>query len=225
MAAGRSSILKAIRLVRRVSYAPFQNITLQTLRDGRQVFETHCWQPSTHLRPRYQLELRVPEASEPPRTINPVGISAINTLPPSCVELSIFNMKCRNMLMIDVDKIQIVQLLQNEMRRIVIDFYALVILDCIKNGLPAVSQLTECFFDQPVRALWPWIKIWKGKGACEGYRNIEAKIAAGFCGQFHLLFSPFLPRRRVSVQLNGCKSAKLCVISRMNSDQLALKVG
>ena len=109
--------------------------------------------------------------------------------------------------MVDVDEGEVVHLLQEEVRRVVIDVAALVaaqrveehleggavehvfarmdlvtdvdavILVDVEDGLPAPGEFAEGFLDQPGGALREGVEIGEGQRAGEGDRNVEAHVA------------------------------------------------
>src|SRR5271157_1563870 len=108
-------------------------------------------------------------------------------------------------LVVDVDEVEIIELLQHEVRRIVVDRAALVALNCVEEALerrpveqifarvkliadvaarvvervedrpPPLSQFFEGRLDQPRRALWPRIDEWPRERAGEGRMRGEAE--------------------------------------------------
>ena len=158
-------------------------------------------------------------------------------------------------LVIDVDEGEIVELLQQEMRGIVIDVAALVAADRfeeqleggavenilagmeliaeidailvidVEDRLPAPAKLGEGFLDQPGRTLRPGIKIGESQSAGEGDGGFQAKALRGGGGKPHLLDRPFLPRLRLAVQGGRSETVELAVIGRVRGDELPLQMG
>src|SRR5438552_16087759 len=146
-----------------------------------------------------EIHLAVAEGTEAPCPAHPALIAGIDALPPRRVELGGLDMEGLDPLVVDVDELEIVELLQKEVRRIVIDVAALVAADRveehlegravehvlarmdlvadidavlvidIEDRLPALAELREGLLDQPWRTLRPRIEIWEGERAAEGH--------------------------------------------------------
>src|SRR5690606_40342017 len=114
------------------------------------------------------------------------------------------------------DKGEIIELLQQEVRGVVVDRAALVaaelvqkhleggaveeilarvqlvadvdamVLIDVQDRLPAAGELGEGLVDQPVRTLRPRIKIGEGERAGEGDADIKPQISRGFCRVLNL---------------------------------------
>ena len=159
-------------------------------------------------------------------------------------------MKCRNPLVIDVDELEIVELLQDEMRGIIVDRAALVPFDgveetlearsveqvlarvdligdvdaCLVEGvedrLPALGELFERGLDQARRALRPGIDIGPGQRSRERRMGREAEMLRRLGGMQHLLNRPLLPLLWLSMGLLRGEGVEGFVIGRVDRDQL-----
>ena len=154
--------------------------------------------------------------------------------------------------MIDVDEGEVVELLQHEMRRVVVDGAALVpaeplqehlegravehvlarmnfvadvdtvLVIDVEDRLPSLRQLAESLLDQARRPLRPGIEIGEGKRAGERHRDVEAEIARGLRRRLHLPDGPGLTRGRVAVHFLRGEGIELAVIGGMHRDELTL---
>src|SRR5580698_8623293 len=133
--------------------------------------------------------------------------------------------------MIDVDEGEIVELLQHEMRRVIIDRATLVALQRVEealesgpveyilagvdfetdidshlvigveDGAPAPRQFFESRFDQTLRALRPGIGERPGERAREADARLKAEMLRGFGRHHELVDRPFLAFARASMHL------------------------
>lgn len=136
-----------------------------------------------------KIHLAITQGPEPARAVDPALIAGIDALAAVRIELGILHVIGADALVIDVDERQIVELLQQEVRRIVVDLAARVtaerlqehlergavedvlagmdfIADIdtvfvidIKDRFPARRQFLEGFLDQPRRPLRPGVEI------------------------------------------------------------------
>src|SRR5208337_4425388 len=90
-----------------------------------------------------EVDLAVAERAEAPRPLDPRRIARIDALPPGRIELGILDVERLDPLVVDVDEFEIIELLQHEVRRIVVDRAALVALDRVEEALEcrAVEQV------------------------------------------------------------------------------------
>src|SRR5690606_582092 len=154
-----------------------------------------------------EINLTVAQGAEASGAVYPTLVAGIDTLASVRVELGILHMERLDPLMVDVDKGEIVQLLQQEMRGIVVYVAALVaseriekhfeggtvenvltwvnlvadidamVLVNIEYRLPSPGKLLEGFLDETGRALREWIKIRKGERPGKGNRDVKAQMA------------------------------------------------
>ena len=133
----------------------------------------------------------------------------IDALPAGRVELGVLHVEGADALVIDVDEVEIVELLQHEMRGIVVDAAALVAVDAleehlegdavedvlagmqleadidallvegVEDRLPALGQFVEGCLDQARRALRPGIEKGQAKAPEKVTMRVEAEIARG----------------------------------------------
>src|SRR3569623_1323303 len=73
---------------------------------------------------RAKIDLAVAERAEAPRALHPAAITAVHALPAVRPELRVLLMKRLDALVIYVDERKVVELLQNEMARVVEDIRA-----------------------------------------------------------------------------------------------------
>ena len=139
-----------------------------------------------------EIDLPVAERAEAAGAVGPALVAGIDALPSGRIELGVLDVERLDPLVIDVDEFEIVELLQQEMRRVVIDVAALVAADRveehlegravehvlarmdlvadidaillidIEDRLPALAEFGKGFLDQPGRPLRPGIKVREG---------------------------------------------------------------
>ena len=139
-----------------------------------------------------------PSERKRPARFDPALVAGIDALPAGRVELGVLHVEGLDALVVDVDEVEIVELLQQEMRRIVVDVAARVPADRVEehleggavenvlarmdlvadvdagvvigveDRLPALAELGEGFLDQAGRPLRPRIEIGEGERAGEG---------------------------------------------------------
>src|SRR5271166_789700 len=170
-----------------------------------------------------KIDLPVAERAEAPCPLDPRRIARIDALASRGIELGVLDVKRLDPLVIDVDEFEIVELLQQEVRRIVVDRTALVSLDrveealearpvekvlarvdfvadvaarvveCVQDWLPALRELLESSLDQSRWALRPGIDVGPSQCAGEGRVRGQAEMLRRLCGVQHLLNGPLLP--------------------------------
>src|SRR5271165_250047 len=202
-----------------------------------------------------EIDLAVAERTEAPCTLDPGRVARIDPLAPARIEFGVLHMKGRNALMIDVDEVEVIELLQHEMRRVVVDRAALVaaegvekaletrsveevlarvdlvgdvdarFVERVEDRLPAPGEFLEGRLDQARRALRPRIDIGPGEGAGEGRVRGEAEMLRGFGRVHHLLDRPLLPRLGLAVRFLRSKGVERFVIGGMDGDQLSDHMG
>ena len=136
---------------------------------------------------RGKVDLAVAERTEPPGALDPRRVARIDALAAGRVELGVLDVEGLDPLVVDVDVVEIVELLQHEVRRIVEDVAALVafqgleealeggavenvlagmdlvgdvaagVVEGVEDRLPPLRQFLERRLDQPRRALRPRI--------------------------------------------------------------------
>src|SRR5579863_4222832 len=82
-----------------------------------------------------KIDLPVAERAEAARPLDPRRIARIDALPAGRIELAVLDVERLDPLMVDVDEFEVVELLQYEMRRVVVDRATLVALDRIEEAL------------------------------------------------------------------------------------------
>src|SRR5271157_2115202 len=82
-----------------------------------------------------EIDLPVAERAEAARPVDPRRVARINALPAARIELGVLDVEGLDALVIDVDEIEIVELLQHEVRGIVINGAALVALQRCEKAL------------------------------------------------------------------------------------------
>src|SRR5262249_5183226 len=135
-----------------------------------------------------EVDLSVAQRTETARPVDPIQIPAINTGTPARTEFGILHVKCSHTLVIEIEKSQIIELLQNHVARIVQNVGAFVIADssqkslegcaiveifagmqfearidagffeCVQDRQPAAAQFAECLVDETCRPLRKRIK-------------------------------------------------------------------
>ena len=167
-----------------------------------------------------EIDLPIAERAEATRPVDPVLIAAINARAPTRPELRILHVKCANALVIEIEKSQIIQLLQNHVAGIVKNVGARMISDSgekalegravvqvfagmqleayiharfvegIQDRQPAPPQFLERFVDQPRRPLRPGIEKRPRQRAGECRMRRQAQITAGACAPTATAASP-----------------------------------
>ena len=155
-------------------------------------------------------------------------------------------MKRLDPLVVDVDEADIVEVLQAEVRRVVVDAAALVAAEPVEEALvgraveevlagvkleadvdaelvvevedrlPALGELVEGGVDQTGRARRPRIEERPGERAGEGDVRVEAEIAARPRRELHLLDRPFLALLRVAPHLRRGEGVEGIVKDRVD---------
>src|SRR5271166_4471836 len=82
-----------------------------------------------------KIDLPVAERAETPRALDPRRVARIDALAPGRIELGVLDVERLDPLVVDVDEVEIIELLQHEVRRIVVDRAALVALNCVEEAL------------------------------------------------------------------------------------------
>src|SRR5688500_12456609 len=79
-----------------------------------------------------EIDLAIARRAEAPSPLEPWLKARIDALPSARVEFGILNVKGADALVVHVDELQIIEMLQHEMRGIVIDLAALVAFDLVE---------------------------------------------------------------------------------------------
>src|SRR5712691_4445107 len=98
----RRSLLAALDATLPLQYRPSRKLILRQL--GKYGAEIH---------------LPIPRRTKPPRSIRPSLIAPVDALPARRTKLRILHVKHLDALVIQVDKLQIIKLLQHEMARVI----------------------------------------------------------------------------------------------------------
>src|SRR5271166_246893 len=197
-----------------------------------------------------KIDLPVAERTEAPGPLDPRRIARIDALPSVRIELRVLDVERLDPLVVDVDELEIVELLQHEVRRIVVDRAALVALDRVEEALerrsveqvlagmelisdvaagvvervedrrPAFGELLERRLDQARRALRPGIEKRPGERAGEGRMGGEAEALRRLGGLHHVFDRPFPPFRRLAPYLLRREGVECVVVSRIHGDEL-----
>ena len=156
--------------------------------------------------------------------------------------------------MVDVDEVEIVELLQHEMRRVVVDLGARMVVqpleehlegdavdqvlagveliadvhamlvEGVEQRLPAPGELVEGLLDEARRARRPGIDEGPGERTGEGDVAGEPHVLRGLGGELHLLLAPGAAVLRLAVDGGGGEGIEALVIGRMHGDELALQM-
>ena len=156
--------------------------------------------------------------------------------------------------MIAIDEVEIIELLQHEMRRIeqqararmVVDrgeeaFPGRAVMDVlagmdleraidahlfehVEDRSPATGEFGERFLDQPGGTLRPRIHVRPSQCAREGGMRGQAEIGAGARGELDLLDRPKLALGGLAVNFGGREAVEQRVVCRMHRDQLPLQM-
>src|SRR2546429_420546 len=82
-----------------------------------------------------EIDLAVAERAEPAGALEPWLEAAVDALPAGRIELGVFHMERDDALVIPIDEVEIVETLQHEMRGIVIDAAARMIVESVEQHL------------------------------------------------------------------------------------------
>jgi len=152
---------------------------------------------------------------------------------------------------IEIDVLQVIELLQHEVARVVqqvgagmgvhpleehligsaveqvlarMDLVAEVDampVELVEDRGPAAGQLIEGLLHQPGGALRERVEIGPGQRAGEGRVRLEAQVLRGRGGPFQVLHRPFLPRLGVAAHLRNREPIAERIIGRVDGDELA----
>src|SRR5208283_1313356 len=197
-----------------------------------------------------EVDLPVAERAEAAGALDPGRVTRIDALPAGRIELGVLYVKRLDPLVIDVDDLEIVELLQHEVRRIVVDRTARVSADRVEEALegraveqvlagmklvrhvaagvvegvedwiPALGEFLEGGLDQAGRALRPRIQERPGERAGKGRVRGKAEALRSFRALHHVLDCPFLPLGWLASNVLGRETVESLVIGRVHSDEL-----
>ena len=202
-----------------------------------------------------EVDVAVAGRPEAPGAVRPVGEAGIDALLRGRAKLRVLDVKGLDALVVDVDEADIVEVLQAEVRRVVVDAAALVPVDHGEEALvgrpveqilagvefeaavdaefvvevedrpPASGEFVEGRVDEVGRARRPRIDERPGEGAGEGDVRVEAEIAAGAGGELHLVDAQAWRAFGVAAHLRRREGIERVVEDRIDRHQLALEVG
>ena len=157
-------------------------------------------------------------------------------------------------LVVEVDELQVVQLLQHEVRRVVKNARPRVLvhgiqepLEChpvvhvfagmdleahvdaraverVQDRLPASPQLRKRLLDESRRALWPWIDVRPCERAGECCVRLHPEALGCLCGFEHDGTRPLLPLLGVAFDLWRSETIEWYIVGRVDGNQLTLQV-
>src|SRR5271163_649174 len=201
-----------------------------------------------------EIDLPIAERAETARPLDPWRIAGIDALPSGRIELAVLDVKRLDPLVVDVDEFEIVELLQHEVRRVVVDRTALVAADRVEEALegraveqvlsrmelvanvdarvvegvedrfPALRKLFERGLDQPGRALRPGVDEGPGQRAGKRGMRCEPQALRRLGAFLQMLDRPLLPLRRLAPNLLGGETVKGFVIGWVYGDELSRDV-
>src|SRR3954468_7944371 len=178
---------------------------------------------------RLEIDLPVAERAEAAGAVDPGLEAGIDALPTARIKLGILDMEGADPLRVDIDEVEVVELLQHEVRGIVIDGAARVVacalqeylegdavadvlagmdleteidaglLIRIQDRTPAPRQLVEGGLDHSWRPLRPRIDEWPGPRAGETHAAGEAEPARGLRDFDDLIHRPGLTVLRAAL--------------------------
>ena len=199
--------------------------------------------------------MSVAQRAEAPCALDPALVARVDALAPRRVELGVLDVERVDALVVDVDEVEIVELLQHEVRRVVVDAAARMATDPfeqhleghavhqvfarmeleadvdagivvgVEDRLPALGELVEGGLDQARRAWRPRIQVRPRECARERHAGFQPEVLRGLGGGQHLLHGPALPGLRIASHLRRRKAVEACVIGRMDGHELSLEVG
>ena len=202
-----------------------------------------------------KVDLAVAEAAEAPRPAQPILIAAVDAGASGGIELGVLHVKHLDALVVDVDERQIVELLQDEVARVVEDVGArmalhflqealeshavvqilawvdlvaavhAVLLEDVENRPPAGGEFLKAGVHEAGRALRP--RVHHRPQQRTGKRNvrIEAQVAARLGRELHLFDRPCRALGWLAVQMRRREAVEELVVGGMDGHQLAFEVG
>ena len=169
-----------------------------------------------------EIDLTVAQRTEAAGAVHPALEAGVHALLSARKELRILDVKGEDALVVEIDELEIVQLLQHEMRRVVVDAAALVVADAleqhlerdavhdvfagvqlegdvdadfvgiVEDGLPALGEFVERGLDQAGGTLRPRIDERPDERAGEGRHRLQAEVGAGLERRLHLVHRPLV---------------------------------
>src|SRR5690606_34569463 len=176
---------------------------------------------------RLEVDLAVAGRAKAPRAVYPGLIAAVDTGAAVRAELRILHVEGLDALVVVVDELEIVELLQHEMARVVQDAgtrvsadrveealerHAVVqvlagmdleaqidarLVERVENRAPAAAELGEAFVDETRGTLRPRIHRVPQQRARERRMRFEPEMRARTCGRAKLLSGPGRPPARI----------------------------
>ena len=144
---------------------------------------------------------------------------------------------------------------EHEVRGIVVDVAALVIVHCgeehlecraieqvlagvnfvthvapgivigVEDRRPALAQLRKGRLDQPGRPRRPWINEGPGESARKRHHGLQAEIPRSLGAEHHLFHRPGLSLLRFAAHRGRREGVEDFIVGRVNGDELALEMG
>src|ERR1700730_13893856 len=195
---------------------------------------------------RFEIDLPIAERTKAAGAIDPWLEARIDPLPSGRIELGILHMEGANALSIDVDKGEVIELLQNEVRGIIVDRTARVVAGTLEQHLegdavadvlawmdlkteidaslvigvqdrtPAAREFVESGLDHSGRPLRPRIEERPGQRARKADAAFEPEPAGRTGGFDELIDCPTLTFLRSAFDRWRREGVKGFVIGRMN---------
>ena len=156
-----------------------------------------------------EVDVAVAQRAEAARPVDPVLIAGVDALATGRVELRVLDVEGVDALVVDVDEVEVVELLQHEVRRVVVDAAARMAVDAleqhlerravhdvlagmqleadvdagvvigVEDRLPALRELVEGGLDQAGRARRPRVQVGPGERARERHAGLQPEVLRG----------------------------------------------
>jgi len=203
---------------------------------------------------RAEIDVPVAQRAKAPRALDPALEARVDALAPVRVELGVLDVEGVDALVVDVDEVEVVELLQHEVRGVVIDAAARVAADAleqhlerravhdvlirmqleadvdagvvvgVEDRLPAPGELVERGLDQSGRARRPGVHVGPRQPSRERHAGLQAEILRGLRGSQQLLHRPALAGLRVAAHRWCGEAVEARVVGGMHRDELPLQV-
>jgi hypothetical protein len=227
------AVLRVLQAALPLQHCPAREIVLRELREDR-----------------LEVDLAVPERPEPTGPIDPVLVAAVHAAARTGAKLRVLDVEDADARVVSVDEAQVVDLLQQQVARVVQDLRARVVIhhveealegravvqilarvdleaqvhaariEGIQDGAPATAQFGEGLLHQSRRALRPRIEIGPGQRAGESGMRGQSEALAGLGGQHQLLHRPGLAGGRIAALVRRREAVEQTVVGGVDGYQL-----
>ena len=200
----------------------------------------------------FEVDLAIAQRAESSGAIDPGLKASVDALAACRKELGILHVKHFNAVVIEVDVLEIVELLDDEVARIVEEVAARVIVEAlekhfesdsvveiftgvdleaevdvgfvegVEDWTPAGGEFVEGSLDESSGALRPWVEVGPCERAGKCYVGSKAEIGGRFGSEAQLLDGPGLAGFRIAAEFGWGESVEGDVVRGMYRDELTL---